>query len=203
MVVLTRLVSIHKLRAAAGTAIICLLASACGSNSKAPPVPTLPGASGHTQSSAGASATLAAFRAAIACGRAHGMVGLPDPVLDGHGQVILPGMPNPPRPTPAVQAACGQLINRAAALAGSSTNSRTTAADTRALTRFARCMRVHGAPHWPDPDPNHPGQFTFASQADLPPQIVPPNPAAKQFFAPCEQFLPGIGISIGFSGSSG
>jgi hypothetical protein len=202
MAVLTRLFPTHNTRMAAGAATICLLASGCGSKSASPAVPTLPRAAAQSPTSARAGATLAAFRAAIACGRAHGMAGLPDPVLDGHGKVILPGMPNPPAPTPAVQAACGELINRAAALAGSSSNPQPTAADIRALTRFARCMRVHGAPQWPDPDPNHPGQFTFASRADLPPAILPQNQEAKQFFAPCRQFVPATGISIGFSGNS-
>jgi hypothetical protein len=202
MLVLTRLFATRKIRIKVGAATLCVLASGCGSRSASPSVPTLPGASAHAQSDGGAGATLAAFRAAIACGRAHGMVGLPDPLLNSHGQVILPGVPNPPQPTPAVQAACGQLINRAAALADAAGNPQPTAADAKALTRFANCMRVHGAPHWPDPDPNHPGQFTFPSRADLPPAIVPPNPAAKRFFAPCERFLPGIGISIGFSGGS-
>jgi hypothetical protein len=197
MVVPTRLFSTHRIWIAAGAAAIGLLASGCGSKSATPAVPTLPGASARAQPSGGAGATLAAFRAAIACGRAHGMVGLPDPVLGSDGQVILPGMPNPPRPTPAVEAACGQLINRAAALANSAANPQPTAADIRALTRFAHCMRAHGVPHWPDPDPNHPGQFTFPSRAD-----IPANGQVKSLFAPCQQFLPATGISIGSSGSS-
>jgi hypothetical protein len=102
-----------------------------------------------------------------------------------------------------VRAACGQLINRAAPSAGASTSHQATAADLSALTRFARCMRVHGAPQWPDPDPNHPGQFTFASQADLPPALLPSNPNSKHFFVPCLHFIPSIGTSIGFAGSSG
>lgn len=202
MAVITRLFSTRQMWIPGGAAAICLLASGCGSKSASSAVPTLPGAAAQSQASAGTGATLAAFRAAIACGRAHGMVGLPDPVLDSHGHVILPGIPHPPQPTPAVRAACGQLINRAAALANPASNSQPTAADISALTRFAHCMRDHGAPRWPDPDPNHPGQFTFPSRADLPPAIVPPSPQAKHFFAPCRQFMPATGISIGFSGES-
>lgn len=200
MTVCSRLVWTHKRLLSGAALTICLLASGCGSKSAAPTVPTLPGAAAQAQSGSGTGPTLAAFRAAIACARAHGMSGLPDPAIDSHGRVILPGLANPPTPTPAVQAACGGLINRAASLAGSggSSSSQPSAADLTALLRFAHCMRAHGEPHWPDPDPNQPGQFTFASRADL-----PPKDQAKRLFAPCQQFVPPIGISINFSGNSG
>jgi hypothetical protein len=107
-------------------------------------------ACGSSQSKTAPSGTnsLPAWRAAVACAREHGMPGVPDPVLGANGQVTIPG--GTPTPTPAVGSACAAQIR--AAGGNSSALPDVSAADMRALLRWAACMRAHGLPRWPDPN---------------------------------------------------
>jgi hypothetical protein len=60
----------------------------------------------------------------------------------------------------AVQAGCGQILNP---LPGEATTGAPLSnADFRKLLRFSACMRRHGIPGWPDPNPE--GVFTLSPQ---------------------------------------
>jgi hypothetical protein len=122
---------LHSIPPAILTALILV---ACGSSRPAP--------------SAASLRSLDAARAAVGCARRHGMPNVPDPRLGANGQVTIPG--GTPVPTPAVQLACAAQI-RATQPSGS-TDAVESAADIRALVRVSACMRVHGYPHWPDPN---------------------------------------------------
>jgi hypothetical protein len=149
------------LRIIAPSLLGALALAACGSGSHQPTVPSLPGA-GHSQAVGGASpGTLGAWRAAVACARRHGMPDLPDPALGGNGQVTLPGLAQPPTPTPAVRSACAAQLR--AIQAGGAIDAVESASDLHALLRVAACMRVQGYPDWPDP--NSRGEFHVSSAA--------------------------------------
>ncbi|MBV9681118.1 MAG: hypothetical protein JO046_04970 [Solirubrobacterales bacterium] len=140
---------------------VCALAAialaACGSSSNNGTVPSL-GRGTQTQAAAPSGTdSLAAWRAAVACARRHGMPWIRDPVLDAKGHPGIPG--GTPTPTPAVVSACGAQVH---AIRGSLTgNPIESASDIRALVRVAACMRRHGYPRWPDP--NQRGEFHVRS----------------------------------------
>lgn len=145
--------------AAAPLAAIAL--AACGSSNHQATVPSIAGR-GHSEPAGGASSSdLGAWRAAVACARAHGMPNLPDPVLGSDGQVTLQGAGKLPTPIPAVQSACASQL-RAIEASGSS-DPVESVSDVHALLRVAACMRTHGYPAWPDP--NSRGEFHVSSAA--------------------------------------
>ena len=109
------------------------------------------GGSASTGRPAAASAprnAAAAWHQVVLCARAHGMPGLPDPQINSSGKAIFPnGLNVPERTRQACQATFDRLIPTAQ-------NTEPTRAQLAALLRFARCMRSHGIPDWPDPRPD-------------------------------------------------
>jgi hypothetical protein len=76
------------------------------------------------------------------------MPGLQDPTIDANGNAIFPsGLDIPPE----TRRACQGLFNR---LFPGGTDRPPTPADMSGLLAFARCMRSHGIPDWPDPRPD-------------------------------------------------
>jgi hypothetical protein len=139
-------------------------------------------AAGHATSSP-PSDSLAVWREFAACARTHGVPGLPDPRLDAEGNVHFPGVSGTTMPG-SVRAACAPLLDRLPA------QDRPSAAptDIPALLEFARCLRQHGFPDWPDPKPDG----TFPS-AELPTVKTPAFVAAMQA---CDQLNPDRGGHI-------
>lgn len=116
----------------------------------------------------------------VQCYRAHGDPSFPDPVYDPSDgrwhfanspgtapestqqacQHLFPtGNPSPPVP----QTQFGKLVN------------------------LADCIRHHGVPNWPDPDPS--GAFR------LPPSLLNKSPAQEHAFAACQRYIPSGGIN--------
>jgi hypothetical protein len=111
---------------------------ACGG----PPSPT---ASAHDQA-------VPVWRDFVQCARGHGAASLPDPVVDDQGRATFPDDALAEVPDPAhrrIMDTCSPILARLPASA--SQEKAPTAAQIRALTEFARCMRAHGLPDWPDP----------------------------------------------------
>jgi hypothetical protein len=109
------------------------------------------GGSASTGRPAAASAprnAAAAWHQVVLCARAHGMPGLPDPQIDASGKAIFPNGLNVPERT---RQACQATFDR---LVPNTQNTEPTRAQLAALLRFARCMRSHGIPDWPDPRPD-------------------------------------------------
>ena len=101
---------------------------------------------GHTLTHASAATdNLAAWHAAVACARRHGMPDIPDPVIGAGGHVRMPG--GTPQPTPAVLSACASQIRAIETFLP-----RPAAPDIAVLVQAANCMRAHGNPSWPDPN---------------------------------------------------
>ena len=92
---------------------------------------------------------LQAMRELAHCIRSHGLPGFPDPQVGSGGVPIFPdSAPHVPAGT---QHACAGIAQRLPAR-DTSTQPVSTV-DYQKLLRFARCMRAHAIPDWPDPNP--------------------------------------------------
>lgn len=118
-----------------------------------------------------------AWHQVVLCARAHGMPGLQDPQIDASGKAIFPNGLNIPEQT---RRACQSLVDR---LLPSAQNQAPTPAQLAALLRFARCMRSHGIPDWPDPRPDG----TFVTDARISHSL---KSAFISQLRTCEQFNP-------------
>jgi hypothetical protein len=106
------------------------------------------GSSAGSKSAGGGSRSYASFLRFATCMRAHGVPGFPDPSPGGGGVHIGPNTGINPQ-SPAVQSAfvtCKKQLPGG----GPKTTQLTESMKLRAL-RFARCMRAHGVPNFPDP----------------------------------------------------
>jgi hypothetical protein len=137
--------------------------------------------SGTNTTSSADSSTSSAYQKALAyaqCVRAHGEPNYPDP--NSRGQFFMPNGSNPPNVSQAVadavNKACGKL---AAPLPGPSSPGANT---TNQSLRFAECMRSHGAPNYPDPNPN--GSFTLPKGAN------PESPQWQAAERDCQKLMP-------------
>jgi hypothetical protein len=142
------------------TAGLALLAAACGGS------PSSTGSGGS--SSAGGSSTFLSAVGYTRCMRSHGVPNFPDPGSNGEirkGTAQQLGVS-----TSVLQAAsqtCGHLLPH-------SDTGRTAAATQQewsGMLNFARCMRSHGVPNWPDPThyPPRPTDPTFNLPASIQP----------------------------------
>jgi len=113
------------------------------------------GCGGGSHVSAGSGAASVDQRAAVAlrdyarCVRAHGIPSFPDP------QVGTDGVPRYPDSAPRIPAATQHACRRAAAQIPPDYTSTTavSSSDFEKLVELARCIRAHGIPDWPDPNP--------------------------------------------------
>jgi hypothetical protein len=137
-------------------------------------------AAGGTTSASGTSSSTPddETMAIVNCYRAHGDPSFPDPVYDpGDGRwhfAISPG--SAPAST---QQACQHLFP------SSNASPPVPQAQFQQLVRLAECIRQHGVPNWPDPDPD--GSFP------LPPSINPKDAAGQAAGIACKRYLPSSG----------
>ena len=116
----------------AGAAIASLALAACGTTTK-------------SSSTHHAGASSQGIRLAN-CMRAHGVPNFPDPSAGGGGVNLAGTGINPQSPAfTAARRACAQLAPRG------SRAPRATESQFLAAVRFAKCMRTHGFPDFPDP----------------------------------------------------
>ena len=156
--------------AAVATAVLTLLAAACtrsGSGS--------PGVADVASSPSGpASASPLAFSR---CMRSHGVPNFPDPDSTGALPKVGPqqlGVSS--SQFQAAQNACASLLQP----------SDTQVLETLSGMRdFARCMRSHGVPDWPDPTTDTSGQPVF----DLRGRIAPDSPRMDAKSSICDYYL--------------
>ena len=133
---------------AAAIASLALLAAGCGSSSPASPNTGSP-----------ASFTTAAFRYS-SCMRDHGLPSFPDPTMTDHNgqQVAYLATPSSLVASPAFKAAnkvCQKIL---APVLDTTQNLAAQAAREQHMAAFAKCMRSHGVPDFPDP--TNQGQLT-------------------------------------------
>jgi hypothetical protein len=148
------------------TAVLALLAAACGGSGSSTGSRGSPNAPGGSTSSASAVAY-------PACMRSHGVPNYPDP--DSSGQLPKPDAHHlgvSSSQLQATQQACQHLLpNNGDAINVRSVQQCMLADDCpkslvqRVLNEersFARCMRSHGVPNWPDPITDSQGRPVFA-----------------------------------------
>src|SRR5215472_2926655 len=107
----------------------------------------------------GTAQSVTVLRELARCIRGHGMPGWPDPVINPlTGGADFP--PNAPRVPVSIQHACQSIANRLPPDAQATQPP--SAVGMQGLLRFARCLRSHGIPNWPDP--NALGEFPMTTQ---------------------------------------
>lgn len=152
---------------------------------------------GSAQSGGGGTSTNAAAGYSQAlkfsdCMRANGVSNFPDPSSAGGGVRITIGPGLHPM-SPAFQAAqkrCRKLLP-----GGGPGSHKATAAQFRAALAFARCMRSHGLPHFPDPLASVPaGAGAILSLRGMMfkpgPDLQPGSPGFRQAASHCGLKLP-------------
>ncbi|HEV2373240.1 MAG TPA: hypothetical protein VGS19_13835 [Streptosporangiaceae bacterium] len=165
----------------AALATVCVV-SACGPGHGSRAIPS----SGNSGATSGRAQAL---HLAAQCIRQHGIPGFPDPAVNAAGQVNIDksALLTVPRPvlTHALSA-CRPTLERAGVLAGNThgMGNAPTPQQLQALLAFARCMRAHGLPGFPDPNPQTGG-------LSLPPAVSKSSPALHSATQACRSYLPG------------
>jgi hypothetical protein len=147
--------------------------------------PATPAASAHDQA-------VPVWRAFVQCARGHGAAELPDPEVDDQGRATFPDDALAQVPDPAhrrIMDTCSPILERLPASAAQ--KKAPTAAQIRALTEFARCMRAHGIPDWPDPR----SDAAFALPTRL---INQPKNAIQPQLRACGNYLDQAGGQLDF-----
>ncbi len=143
------------------------------------------GASTHTaasspgrESGASPDANIAAI---VGCYRAHGDPSFPDPVYDpGDGRWHF--AISPASAPVSTQQACQHLFPAV------NPSPPVPQAQFQKLVRFSQCVRAHGLPSWPDPNPQ--GEFP------LPQSQMQKSPAQEHAFTACQRYEPSGGVSV-------
>jgi hypothetical protein len=177
--------------AATGLVLSALLLAACSSGTTAPPV-------AHLATSADAAASPAsALHLASACLREHGLANFPDPAVatDGPaaGQAILDKSALKAYPDSVVTQAmnaCRAELEQAGF--GSGQNSTVSPQEIQARLALARCIRAHGVPNFPDPDPTT-GDIT------PPPGLSKTSPSIVAALRACPSQAQAAGLTPGES----
>ena len=163
----------------AGSVAACSSAGASGSH-------------GGNSPGGGTEQAMIVLRQLAHCIRSHGAPGFPDPVINP-----LTGAPDFPQDAPdipaSIQQACQSIANRLPPDVQQSQPP--TATGMQALLRFARCMRAHGIPGWPDP--NALGEFPLTTQMSIQFKVAD-RPAANA----CIRYVPGGTQYLQFVGTA-
>jgi hypothetical protein len=126
------------------TAALALLPAACGGGN---PSSTSPGGSPNAGGSANSKA-LAFAR----CMRSHGVPAFPDPNSAGEfNKTTVHQLSASSSQYQAATLACAHLLPNSGGRTAAETQQ-----EWNGMARFARCMRSHGVPNWPDPTPYPP-----------------------------------------------
>jgi len=136
----------RRASALAATALIGLLATACG------------GGSSPAASVTGGSTRVQAALAYAGCMRSHGVPDFPDPDSDGNFNI---GTNSVTSQETAANQVCNHLLS-----AGTALNAAQQQHALGQLVKYAQCIRAHGVPNFPDPQLTNggigvPGGFTF------------------------------------------
>jgi hypothetical protein len=183
-----------SLRAAAAliaTAALALPAAAFGGSRSS----AIAGDSTNARASTSSQSNVQKALAYSRCMRAHGVLKFPDPNSSGAiPKVGLQQLGVSSTVFQAAQKACEHLLP-SSDQSSQAWNQMT----LNALWNFARCVRTHGVPNWPDPlaesDPGQPGTPGFPR--NLPPGINTKSPVVKNAMNKCQYLLAGIGYGSG------
>ena len=173
------------------TASLALPAAALGIK----PSSTVAGSSNVPASTVSQSTSVQKALAYSRCMRSHGVVNFPDPNSSGAiPKVSLEQLRVSSTVFETAKRACQHLLPNS----GQSSQAWNQMA-LNALWQFARCVRAHGVPNWPDPlaesDPGQPGTPGFPR--NLPPGLNTNSPVVKNAMHTCQHLLAGIGYASG------
>jgi hypothetical protein len=143
------------------------VAAACGGGHSTAQVARATGAA-HAPPAAATAGTTQLIHTAAQCLRDHGIPNFPDPVFDTRGRLQIDDQLIKSLPDSVVQPAeqaCRAQID-AAQQAADAQRPAVTPQELAQATQFARCMRQHGWPNFPDPDAH--GQFSSATPGAMP-----------------------------------
>jgi hypothetical protein len=178
--------------AAGGLALSALMLAACSSGAAAPPVAHL------AVSSAAAASPNDALHLVGECLREHGLASFPDPAVatDGPaaGQAILDKSAlRGDSPTVVSQAitACATEMANAHVFSGQS-SSGMTQQELQGRLALARCIRAHGVPNFPDPNPT-------TGEVTAPPGLSKTSPSILAAIKACPSQAQAAGLSPGES----
>jgi hypothetical protein len=179
--------------AVAAVAALGLLASGCGGSSGQAVAQVDTTQTTTTESDSGNGSSSDDPAAYSACMRKHGVPKFPDP--DKNGGLRLkagPGTGIDPESAQfkAAAKACAKLAPKAPSPAQR-------AKDQQQLLKFAACMRQHGLPKFPDPEPNGGIKIQRGSGLD------PKSPQFKAAQKACQDLLPGAARDGGTTESEG
>jgi hypothetical protein len=175
--------------ALAGAIALSLLASACGGSARNGVAQI--GSTPTTTSGANTGASrprddrnvLVAF---AVCMRKHRLPRFPDPRADSNGYHLRYGAengidPRSPKFTNAQQA-CKRLLPN-----GGRQTSQEQANELQAGLEYARCMRAHAVPNFPDPKVSSDGAVEFGMKS----HVNPSSPSVEAAERTCQHLLPG------------
>jgi len=161
------------------TAGLVLLVAACGGS---------PSPAGSSGSDAGGSTQAQQDLAYAQCMRSHGVTDYPDPSSGGgFGAISSQVQDNPDYGT--ADHDCRHLLPGGGQLPSGENK---VEQNLPQLLKLAQCMRSHGVPHYPDPDPNRrPGPGITNNRQELALEGVDPNsPQFQAASQTCERLLP-------------
>jgi hypothetical protein len=125
-----------------------------------------------------------------ACMRKHGVPNFPDPKAVGGGDSLSFGSENGIDPRSSqfthAQQACKKLLPN-----GGRQSSQEQAKELQAGLEYARCMRAHAVPNFPDPKVSSDGAIEFGIGAKS--HVNPSSPSVKAAERACQHLLPGSG----------
>jgi hypothetical protein len=176
-------------RPAAGALVVLVLGvTACGAGASSLTVPGAAGSSATTVPQAHA------LHLAGQCLRDHGIADLPDPAVASSGpavgQAILDKQAIRPYPVSVVNQAmdaCRSALEQAGINTGP--NPVTNYQEIQKLLALARCVRSHGVPNLPDPNP-------VTGEITLPPGISKSSPQLLAAARACRSLANAAGIPV-------
>ena len=175
-------------RVVTGLAVSTLMLAACSSGTASPPVAHLATSSGVTASPTDA------LHLAGECLRQQGLANFPDPAVatDGPaaGRAILDKSALKGYPVASVNqamTACHAVLDEADLLSGQS--STVSQQELQARLALARCIRAHGVPNFPDPDPT-------TGDVTPPAGLTKTSPSILAALAACTTQAKAAGITV-------
>jgi hypothetical protein len=173
-----------------GMAGLSLMLTACGGPTN-DAVAQLGSTTTQASPSSNASSTSGQVAKALAythCMRGHGVLKFPDP--NSQGQIPKVGLQQLGVSSAQYQAAQSTCSHLLPSNGGSSQSSDQLMMNS--LWKFARCVRAHGVPNWPDPlaesDPGQPGTPGFPRTLT---GIDTNSPHVKDAMSACQHLIPG------------
>lgn len=150
---------------AVALAAVAIIAAACGGGTASPGIASLGSTTTTTAAPNASSPTPFAgiqqeYQYALSyasCMRSHGVPGFPDPVLTSHNLTFNSTAESSSPQYASANKACKHLLPDD----GGAPTPAQLATETAKLLQYAKCMRAHGEPNFPDPTVS-PNQFGFS-----------------------------------------